>query len=239
MTWPTPPETSQLDNDTDTLQNARPQIKGLADRLALLIAHVTAFMQGLLSSDTAADARATLDVPSRNGSGATGTSWGIGITGNAATATTAANVTRRVTGAGLATGGGLLYADRAITVTEATEAEANTGAGTGVVTARRLPAAIAALSSDVGVGQTWQPVTRTSGTDYQNTLGRTITLVVTFNGRGGQVRVGPSTATYVLVSGNTSSISDDSNSRPVHTVPIPPGDYYRINGTINNVKELR
>lgn len=152
MTWPTTQTTNSLDADGDTLQNARPEVKGLADKFNLLVAHVTTFMQGLLSSATAADARTTLDVPSRNGAGATGTSWGIGITGNAATATTAANVNRSVTGAGLATGGGLLDADRAITVTEATEADANTGAGTGVVTARRLPAAIAALAPASFVG---------------------------------------------------------------------------------------
>jgi hypothetical protein len=42
--------------------------------------------QGGTASTTAADARTSLDVPSRAGSGASGT-WGISITGNAATAT--------------------------------------------------------------------------------------------------------------------------------------------------------
>lgn len=237
MTWPTPPETSQLDNDTDTLQNARPQIKGLADRLALLIAHVTTFMQGLLSSATAADARTTLDVPSRNGSGASG-NWGVNITGTAATATDAANCARSVTGAGLATGGGALTADRTIAVTEATEADANTGTGAGVITSRRLPGAVAALSSNIGVGQTWQAVTRTSGTDYQNTLGRAIAVNCTYNGRNGKSFVGPSTASYVQVGGGLGAATEDTSAKPVHSLLVPAGHYYRLSGNINNVREL-
>lgn len=240
MTWPTTQTTNSLDADTDTLQNARPEVKGLADKFNLLVAHVTTFMQGLLSSATAADARTTLDVPSRNGVGATGKSWGIGITGNAATATTATNVTRSVTGAGLATGGGALTADQAINVPKASQAQAEAGTDDATaMTPLRTAQAIAAQAYGIGINQTYQSVTRVSGTDYQNTLSRTITLVVTFNGRNGQVRVGPSTAAYLHVSGNTSMLSGDSNSRPVHTIPIPPGHYYRITGIFHNVKELR
>jgi len=47
---------------------------------------VTPFMEGLLDDADAPSARATLDVPSRSGSGASGT-WDIGVSGNAATAT--------------------------------------------------------------------------------------------------------------------------------------------------------
>lgn len=128
MTWPTSQTTNSLDADTDTLQNARPEVKGLADKFNQLVAHVTGFMQTLLTSADAATARTTLDVPARNGAGATGTSWGIGITGNAATATTAANVSRSVTGAGLATGGGALTSDRSITVSKASQSQNEAGA---------------------------------------------------------------------------------------------------------------
>lgn len=239
MTWPTTQTTNSLDADSDTLQNARPEVKGLADKFNQLVAHVTAFMQGLLSSADAATARTTLDVPSRNGAGASG-AWGISVTGSAATATTATNVTRSVTGAGLATGGGALTADQAINVPKASQAQAEAGADDATaMTPLRTAQAIAAQASGIGINQTYQSVTRVSNTDYQNTLSRTITLVVTFSSRNGSVRVGPSTAAYLLVSGNTSSLSDDTNSRPVHTIPIPPGHYYRIGGVINNVKELR
>lgn len=86
MTWPNTQTTNSLDADSDTLQNARPEVKGLADKFNLLVAHVTTVMQGLLSSATAADARNTLDVPARNGAGASGT-WGISISGAAASVT--------------------------------------------------------------------------------------------------------------------------------------------------------
>ncbi len=237
MTWPSSDvPTTALDAGTDT--PPRSVFMAWAQAFNQMRAHVTTFMQGVLGSADAAAARTALDVPSRSGGNASGT-WGISISGNASTATDATNCGRSVAGAGLASGGGPLTSDQTITVTEATTVDAQSGTGTGVMTARRTAEAIAAQAVPLGHGQTYQAVTRVSGTDYQNALTRTITLVVTFNGRGGQVRVGVSTASYTQVSGNTSSISDDSNSRPVHTIPVPPGHYYRINGTINNVKELR
>jgi hypothetical protein len=147
MTWPTTQTTSSLDADTDTLQNARPEVKGLADKFNLLVAHVTTFMQGLLGSADAATARTTLDVPSRNGGGATGT-WGVSITGSAASATDATNCSRSVTGAGLASGGGALAADRVITVTKATQAQAEAGTDDATaMTPLRTAQAIAVLAN--------------------------------------------------------------------------------------------
>lgn len=147
MTWPTTQTTNSLDADADTLQNARPEVKGLADKFNLLVAHVTAFMQGLLTSADAATARNTLDVPSKNGAGATGT-WGISVTGSAATATTAANVTRSVTGAGLATGGGVLSANQVIAVPAPTQAQAEAGLdNTTAMTPLRTAQAIAVLAN--------------------------------------------------------------------------------------------
>lgn len=147
MTWPTTQTTNSLDADTDTLQNARPEVKGLADKFNLLVAHVTAFMQSLLASATAADARTTLDVPSRNGSGASGT-WGISVTGSAATAGAATDCGRSVTGAGLASGGGALTADRVITVTAASQAQAEAGTDNATaMTPLRVAQAIAVLAN--------------------------------------------------------------------------------------------
>lgn len=60
-----------------------------------------AVADGGTGASTAANARTNLDVPSRAGSGASGT-WGIDISGNAATATNATNATNatRITNSG-------------------------------------------------------------------------------------------------------------------------------------------
>jgi hypothetical protein len=201
--------------------------------------YVTTWAQGLLGSADAAAARTTLDVPTRTGGNASGT-WGIGISGNAATATTATNCSRSVAGAGLASGGGALSADQTITVTKASQAQAEAGTDDATaMTPLRTAQAIAVQAVSIGVNQTWQAVTRVGSTDYQNTTGRAISVMCTFNGRGGRSYVGVNTSTYVQVGGNTSSISDDANSRPVHSFAVPPGHYYKVVGTINNFKELR
>lgn len=90
MTWPTDPvDTSALDAGTDTPPRAT--FFAWAQKFNQLIAHVSGYMQGLLASADAAAARTTLDVPSRSGSGASGT-WGISISGNAGSATNAAQL---------------------------------------------------------------------------------------------------------------------------------------------------
>lgn len=96
------------------------------------------YVTGLLgSTGNAAEARTALDVPSRTGANSSGT-WPIAISGNAATATaattatTATNCTRSVVAGGLVTGGGALSADRTVTVTAATQAQAEAGTATNV-----------------------------------------------------------------------------------------------------------
>lgn len=188
MTWPNSQTTTSLDADTDTLQNARPEVKGLADKFNQLVAHVTTFMQGLLSSADAATARNTLDVPSKNGAGATGI-WGIAVSGSAATAATATNCGRAVQGSGLATGGGVLNTDQIISVTASTQAEAEAGTDNATaMTPLRTAQAISVLSKAIGVGQTWQVMTssRASSTPYQNTTGRPILVSVTSNSASGE-----------------------------------------------------
>src|SRR3990167_8096378 len=100
MTWPAsdvPPTGLAAGTDTP------PRSAFLAGAQAFnqMRAHVTTCMQSARGSADAADARTQLDVPSRAGGNATGT-WGIDISGNAATATTATNCSRSVSGAGLA-----------------------------------------------------------------------------------------------------------------------------------------
>lgn len=202
--------------------------------------HVTTFMQGLLTSADAAAARATLDVPSRAGGNATGT-WGIGISGNASTATTATNCSRSVTGAGLASGGGALTADRAITVQEATTLDAQNGTGLGVMTARRTAEAIAAQSQDIGVGQTWQNVlaSRAVDTTYQNTTGRTISVYINLraNASGRQVQVSIDGLAWLPLH-NWAGLDTSTGC----SFAVPAGWYYRTVGTVaglNQWMELR
>lgn len=237
MTWPTSDvTTTALDAGTDTPPRA--EFLSWAQKFNQMRAHVTTFMQGLLDDADAAAARTTLDVPSRSGGNATGT-WAIAISGNAATATTAANVNRSVTGAGLATGGGALTADQTITVTKASQAQAEAGTDDATaMTPLTTAQAIAAQARTIGAGQTWQPVTRVSGTDYQNTRGRSIGVSCTYNGRNGKSYVGVSTGSYVQVGGGLSAATEDTSSKPVHFFVVPAGHYYKLSGNINNVREL-
>lgn len=80
--WPTEAvEVSALDAGTDT--PPRSIFLAWAQKFNQLINHVSVYMQSLLTSADAAAARTALDVPSRNGDGASGT-WGISIGGSAA-----------------------------------------------------------------------------------------------------------------------------------------------------------
>lgn len=226
MTWPTTQTTNSLDADSDTLQNARPEVKGLADKFNLLVAHVTAFMQGLLSSATAADARATLDVPSRNGAGASGI-WGIAVTGSAATASTATNCTRSVQGSGLASGGGVLNIDRIITVTASTQAEAEAGTENATaMTPLRTAQAITARTPAIGVGQTWQDVfsSRSAGTSYQNTTARPIAVAISVRGNA-SAQVSADGSAWVRVA------TFNSVEHQKADFIIPAWHYYRVSGS--------
>lgn len=89
MTWPSSDvNTTGMDAGTDTPPRA--EILNWAQKFNQLRAHVSTFMQGLLTSADAAAVRSALDVPTRTGGGASGI-WSIGIHGNAATATSAGN----------------------------------------------------------------------------------------------------------------------------------------------------
>lgn len=75
------------------------------------------------------------------------------IDGNAATSTIATNCSRSVSGAGLASGGGALTADLAITVTKATQAQAEAGTDDATaMTPLRTAQAIAARTAAAATG---------------------------------------------------------------------------------------
>ena len=88
-TWGT-----KLNLNLDTIDST---LKSVADAAAA----TRTIANGGTGATTAAGARTNLGVPANDGTGASGT-WGISITGNAATATTAGNVTGTVA---LANGG--------------------------------------------------------------------------------------------------------------------------------------
>jgi hypothetical protein len=134
-----------------------------------------------------------------------------------------------------------LGTDNASNLTTGTVNTARLGSGTASSTTYLRGDQTWASLPDAGVGtsQTWQTVSRSSGTDYQNTTSKPIQLAVTFNGRNGVVFVGVSTGSYVQVTGTKNTPATDTNARPVHSVIIPNNHYYKIVGSINNVAELR
>lgn len=212
MTWPTDPvDTSALDAGTDTPPRAT--FFSWAQKFNQLIAHVSGYMQGLLASADAAAARTTLDVPSRGGNGASGT-WGISINGNAA------NLSRSVTGAGLASGGGALTADRTITVTAASQAQAE--AGTDNATAMTpLRTAQAADKRAIGYGQQWRSPGRSTNTNYQNTQGKPIQ--VSINGYNGIIYVSTDGSSWV----DLANLGTSTNGTTA-TFIVPPLHWYYV-----------
>lgn len=85
--------------------------------------------------------------------------------------------------------------------------------------------ALSAMSS-IGYGQTWQSVTRTSGTTYYNTTGKPITLVVQIN---------ISSASNVTVNGVLISLlSAPASTYGSLTTVIPPGASYVVTDTVGS-----
>lgn len=80
-------DTSNLDAGTDKIKLARPAILAMAQLWNKLFGYTT---DDITATEKTA-ARTVLDVPTKGGSGASGT-WGISISGNAASATTAGTV---------------------------------------------------------------------------------------------------------------------------------------------------
>lgn len=236
--WPTDPvDTSALDEITDTPPRAT--FFAWAQKFNQLIAHVSGYMQGLLTSADAAAARTTLDVPSRSGGNANGT-WNIGISGNAATATTASNLSRSVAGAGLASGGGALTTDRTITVTAASQAQAEAGTDNATAMTPLATAQAIAKRAPAGYGRVWTTVTgsRTRGTAIQNVSSRDLWLSINGDGGSLNVQVSPDGSTWTTVADWSSG--SGGYERYTATVLVPPGHYYKVSsgGTLNSWKEL-
>jgi len=95
-----------------------------------------------------------------------------------------------------------------------------------------LPAATGELSMLGGSGQTYQSVTRVSGTTYTNSTGKPILLIVSYN----------SIASVTVTVGGVTAVTaatDGTNSYRAVSVIVPNGLTYVITATIVSVTELR
>ena len=162
----------------------------------------------------AAGARTNLDVPSKTGDGATGT-WGIDITGNAGTATSATT-----------------YAGTINVATQSTGVLAIANGGTGQSSASTAANALGVP----GAGQSWASfvASRAINTDYQNTTGRPICVSVALT----TVSAGANNPTFwvstttpatggTVVSYFTNGTTGTINAT-VGPVIIPDQAYYRV-----------
>lgn len=140
-----------------------------------------AVADGGTGASDAGTARTNLDVPSRSGSGASGT-WGISISGNAATASTA--------------------------------------------------------SDGAGISQSWQSVSRSGSTNYQNTTSRPIMVAVNGTGNYTRLYVGVSTGSLVEIAYNNASGSGPYEQYHISAI-VPINHYYQITGNFSGVAELR
>ena len=94
-----------------------------------------------------------------------------------------------------------------------------------------------AQEQQIGVGQTWQLVTRSVNVWYQNTTGKPIGVF----GRGSISSpvvwdVGPSTTDFIVID---MSDGDSSDSADYGWIIVPVDHYYRNTATWNSARELR
>ena len=103
----------------------------------------------------------------------------------------------------------------------------------------RFPTAAAVAnyvkSSAVGMNQTWQTPSRSSGTVYTNTTGYPITIAVTLTYTS-DLEVSANGSTWITVAESSGSEQDRRNTA---TIIVPAGWRYRLNGNRTLWKELR
>ena len=113
---------------------------------------------------------------------------------------------------------------------------APTVAGSTTQTLQAVAGTVALTRDVIGVGQTWQTVSRTRGTEYINDTGRPIMIAVSTT----QVSAGTATFTVGGVQIYNFNASDVGEGG-VYSAVIPAGATYTIGGTatIRSVSELR
>lgn len=90
----------------------------------------------------------------------------------------------------------------------------------------------------LGSGQTWQAVTRSSNTVYQNTSGKPIELAASCGGSVASLYVGTNTSVTLRVAWNNAGGNGAYEQYHISTI-IPNGWYYKLTGAVNEVRELR
>jgi hypothetical protein len=105
-------------------------------------------------------------------------------------------------------------------------------------TAAAIATFLSGQNLGVGVGQTWQNVSRAAGTWYQNTTGRVIVVVWSMQGSQNRVYVGTSTSSYIIAAANNANGAGQYEQYNV-TLVVPASHYYQGTGNIQYVSELR
>lgn len=90
---------------------------------------------------------------------------------------------------------------------------------------------------DIGIGQTWQSVTRSVATSYQNTTGKPIMVNIRTSGASGagNLEVSPDNSTWIAVGVIISSSQDVRAAEAI----VPVGHYYRLTAGAATWVELR
>ena len=148
--------------------------------------------------------------------------------------------TRTVTGTAnqiTVTNGDGVAGDPTIAAVVATQAEAEAGTdNTTLMTPLRVEQHMTANA--LGWGQTWQSVSRTAGTNYQNTTGRPIMIAISGTGWYTRLSVGETTASLVQIAYNSASGTGPYEQYHISAI-IPNGHYYQVNGNFSSFAELR
>jgi hypothetical protein len=170
-----------------------------------------------------------------------------GVTSNIQTQLNTLN-NRTISAGGGLTGGGNLSADRTISHADTSSQNSVNNSGTTFIQDITLDTyghvtgiGSATVPEGIGVGQTWQSVTRVAGTSYQNTTGRPIQVVMNFDGdfMSATFQVSQDNSTWLTV------YNDGGDGGPAGgpSIIIPDGYYYRatVSGgaTIQAWVELR
>ena len=92
--------------------------------------------------------------------------------------------------------------------------------------------------ASIGVGQTWQAVTRTANSVYQNTTGMPIMVAASLGGSYASLYVGDTSSTTLRIAYNSAGGNGAYEQYHVSAI-IPNGWYYKFTGAVGEVRELR